>query len=521
MKVELIDHMGSDDRVADSARVSFARKASDYTPEQNHKLIKYLAKHGHFTTFTHCIVTLAMTAPIAIKAQCDKHVVGFTSNTECFDDQTQVLTDSGWKYWAGLSEDDLVAVPSLDFQTYTFEKPKQLFVYDYKGTMLHCHSRDLDMLCTPNHEQPISYYSQKGGSHWTSYTKMQTKDIKGLCFPKLPPLPKLHTGNTGGYDLGFVQGVFLGDGSLSKDGKRIYFHIKKERKKEMFRGLMERTPELDWVENQQDDGYSYFRCYNKYSFTGGVTDKSIDWMMDSSEYYQGLFDGLVATDGHKSSRGQTSYSTVSKQLWQDFLLLCQYVGRETATYIRDNVPNWSTAYKVNVKQNKPKLLRNIDEVYYEGKVYCAETSTNLLYVRRNGKANVSGNSRRYISHPPELFLPTFRTKPDGSVKQGSGGEHPDNDIIREAYHALAHECLELYNGMIAQGVAAEQARFILPQGVETNWVWTGSLYAWARFYNQRTDLHAQKEIQDLAKMVGEIIHPLYPHSWKALVGDLK
>ena len=234
-----------------------------------------------------------------------------------------------------------------------------------------------------------------------------------------------------------------------------------------------------------------------------------------------LFDGLVATDGHKSSRGQTSYSTVSEQLWQDFLLLCQYVGRETATYIRDNVPNWSTAYKVNVKQNKPKLLRNIDEVYYEGKVYCAETSTNLLYVRRNGKANVSGNSRRYISHPPELFLPTFRTKPDGSVKQGSGGEHPDNDIIREAYHALAHECLELYSGMIAQGVAAEQARFILPQGVETNWVWTGSLYAWARFYNQRTDLHAQKEIQDLAKMVGETIKPLYPHSWKALVGDLK
>ena len=44
MKVTYIDHMGSDDRVAESARVSFARKASDYTPEQNHKLIKYLAK---------------------------------------------------------------------------------------------------------------------------------------------------------------------------------------------------------------------------------------------------------------------------------------------------------------------------------------------------------------------------------------------------------------------------------------------------------------------------------------------
>ena len=76
MKVELIDYMGSDDRVADSARVSFARKASDYTPEQNHKLIKYLAKHGHFTTFTHCIVTLAMTAP-----HLRKHTVRVSSDT--------------------------------------------------------------------------------------------------------------------------------------------------------------------------------------------------------------------------------------------------------------------------------------------------------------------------------------------------------------------------------------------------------------------------------------------------------
>ena len=128
-------------------------------------------------------------------------------------------------------------------------------------------------------------------------------------------------------------------------------------------------------------------------------------------------------------------------------------------------------------------------------------------------------SRRYVSETPELFLPTFRTKPDGSVKQGSGGEHPDNDIIREAYHALAHECLELYNGMIAQGVAAEQARFILPQGVETEWVSTGSLYAWARFYNQRTDPHAQKEIRNLAYMAEDVIAPLFPVSWKALTNQ--
>ena len=42
-------------------------------------------------------------------------------------------------------------------------------------------------------------------------------------------------------------------------------------------------------------------------------------------------------------------------------------------------------------------------------------------------------------------------------------------------------------------------------------------YTW--IINQRIDSHAQKEIQDLAKEVGNIIQPLFPVSWKALVGE--
>lgn len=70
--------------------------------------------------------------------------------------------------------------------------------------------------------------------------------------------------------------------------------------------------------------------------------------------------------------------------------------------------------------------------------------------------------------------------------------------------------------MIKDGVCPEQARFILPQGCEVNWVWTGSLYAYANFYNQRSDPHAQKKIQELADQVGKIISPLFPVSWGAL-----
>jgi len=75
--------------------------------------------------------------------------------------------------------------------------------------------------------------------------------------------------------------------------------------------------------------------------------------------------------------------------------------------------------------------------------------------------------------------------------------------------------------MIKEKVAPEQARLILPQGVYVNWIWTGSLAAFARFYNQRTDPHAQKEIQDLAEEVGTIISELFPVSWKALTENTK
>lgn len=128
----------------------------------------------------------------------------------------------------------------------------------------------------------------------------------------------------------------------------------------------------------------------------------------------------------------------------------------------------------------------------------------------------SEESRRYISGKPDVYVPeVFRTKAD-SVKQGSGGSHPENQAIRMNYQMHVQEAVRLYERMIVQGVCPEQARFILPQGCEVNWVWTGSLYAYANFYNQRTDPHAQKEIQDLAHQVGEIIAPLYPVSWGAL-----
>ena len=103
-----------------------------------------------------------------------------------------------------------------------------------------------------------------------------------------------------------------------------------------------------------------------------------------------------------------------------------------------------------------------------------------------------------------------------SVKQGSAGVHPESQAFINGYQQVTQIAVDLYTQMIAEGICPEQARFILPQGCEVNWVWTGSLYAFANFYNQRADSHAQAEIRELAAQVDAIIAPLFPVSWSAL-----
>lgn len=126
-------------------------------------------------------------------------------------------------------------------------------------------------------------------------------------------------------------------------------------------------------------------------------------------------------------------------------------------------------------------------------------------------------SRRYISGSPELFMPDYlRAKPQGSIKQGSGDIHPENEEWMLEYTKYCNAMIKLYEDMIESGICPEQARFVLPQGVMVNWVWTGNLVAFANFYNKRIDPHAQKEIQELAIGIKDAIQPLMPASWDAL-----
>ena len=70
--VGLVDHLGSDLSVVNSARVSFGVH-KEVLEEKDEKLIKYLIKHRHTSTLEHCVITFRFKVPLFIRSQHHRH----------------------------------------------------------------------------------------------------------------------------------------------------------------------------------------------------------------------------------------------------------------------------------------------------------------------------------------------------------------------------------------------------------------------------------------------------------------
>jgi len=81
MNVEILEVFGDDNMVVRSARVSYNKEASNYTDEQNAKLIKYLIEHKHTSVFRHPQLQFRITCPIYVERQLSKHQTGMSINS--------------------------------------------------------------------------------------------------------------------------------------------------------------------------------------------------------------------------------------------------------------------------------------------------------------------------------------------------------------------------------------------------------------------------------------------------------
>ena len=128
-------------------------------------------------------------------------------------------------------------------------------------------------------------------------------------------------------------------------------------------------------------------------------------------------------------------------------------------------------------------------------------------------------SRRYVDHKPEFHTPEGWRGRAKTNKQGSSGYILDQGAASLILEDVHNKCLDEYEMLLKLGVSPEQARMVLPQTMLTEWYWSGSLYACARVYKERSSRlggHSQREAQAVADLIERDAELLFPHSWFAL-----
>lgn len=152
----------------------------------------------------------------------------------------------------------------------------------------------------------------------------------------------------------------------------------------------------------------------------------------------------------------------------------------------------------------------------------------IFLARQLGKHQVGFSwneiSRRYKDGEAidiDMYVPNIvLERPEKLMKDTAVAAGPE--VSSAARRIILHtykETLKGYKKLLELGVAPEQARMVLPQGMMTEWVWTGSLYGFYHMWKQRSTLHAQYEARVFAERISRIMAEQFPVCWAALTKE--
>lgn len=133
------------------------------------------------------------------------------------------------------------------------------------------------------------------------------------------------------------------------------------------------------------------------------------------------------------------------------------------------------------------------------------------------------SSRRYITENEEFYIPRgdeWRSKPENS-KQGSGEplESSEGGYFTNKLFDTIEAGTKLYHEAMEAGIAPEQARLFLPAySMYVRWRWTVSLHGALIFLEQRLPSDAQKEIQEYAVAVRDLVKQSFPNTYSVVFG---
>lgn len=145
-------------------------KDFDWDDEAVRKVLETSAKYGipYFANFVNSDMNPEDIRSMCCHLRLDKRELkkrgggffGANPLTGCYDENTEILTENGWKLFKDLSIEDRIFTLT-DNNEIELHYPTRLFEYDYDGEMIHFKSRSVDLLVTPNHRMVVDTTSGK------------------------------------------------------------------------------------------------------------------------------------------------------------------------------------------------------------------------------------------------------------------------------------------------------------------------------------------------------------------------
>jgi thymidylate synthase (FAD) len=131
-------------------------------------------------------------------------------------------------------------------------------------------------------------------------------------------------------------------------------------------------------------------------------------------------------------------------------------------------------------------------------------------------------SQRYANPTVDLgFVKREARLQDAKNRQNSVELHEDQNRLAEEWQAMQEYALyaakDTYNWAIENGIAKEQARAVLPEGMtESVMIMSGSLRSWVHYCELRMDKATQKEHRIVAQQCWWIISQIFTDFVKGL-----
>lgn len=343
----------------------------------------------------------------------------------CHDDQTEVMTNSGWKLFSDLTTNDKLLTINPDSESTHFDVIEHLHVADYDGEMLLAENKGSNLCVTPNHRMMFETRKQPGLMRF-----QQADDIKWSNKRFFKTVSNLDTGSIGFHVIPKYEnsqhcyesysiidsvwcellGWWITDGSYQlQNGKpsTVTFYQKKEAGRKRIEHLLNMC-RFDFYESEQGFHLSNAQLCNEFHACGLGFDRRVpDYLFTQTpENIEHFINGVVGGDGYRKGDVDIIY-TSNENLAGDYQALIllsgltsvvnkrKLAGKQSVIEGRVVITKHDGFTVSRSKSNTAIQFKPASEpkrVSYKGKVYCATVSGGVLFTRRGGVPLWSGNS---------------------------------------------------------------------------------------------------------------------------------